>query len=123
MRWTATLAALTAAVGLCAAQPPPVQPAGHDHLARPDGPVGGGKVCVYEPTATTKTAYTTACKEYCAPDYSPLAVLRRCFGIGGCNGPCWEPLVKQVLVKKTVPGPDKMTCVLKELPVTCPPGK
>lgn len=97
MRWTAALAVLAVAVGWCAAQPPP------------DGP----KMCVYEPKATTKTVYATACKEYCAPDYSPLAVLRRCFGIGGCDGPCSDPLVKHVLVKKTVPGPDKMNCVLK----------
>lgn len=109
MRWAATLAVLAVAVGWCAAQPPPD---GH-----------GPKVCVYEPKATTKTAYTTACKEYCAPDYSPLALLRRCLGRGGCDGPCSEPLVKHVLVKKTVPGPDKMTCVLKELSLPCPPGK
>lgn len=115
MRWTASLAALTAAVGLCAAQQPP-QP--------PVPAVGGGpKVCVYEPQKTTKTVYTTVCKEYCAPDYSPLAVLRRCFGHTRCDGPCPpEPLVKTVLVKKTVPGPDKMVCTLKELPPACPPG-
>ncbi|MBN9520658.1 hypothetical protein J0H58_19430 [bacterium] len=123
MRWTATLAAFAAAVGLCAAQQPPVQPANHRHHHVPaDGTAGRAKVCVYEPQKTTKTVYTTVCKEYCAPDYSPLAVLRRCLGLNPCDGPCPpEPLVKTVLVKKSVPGPDKMTCVLKELPVVCPP--
>ncbi len=113
MRWTATLAALLAAVGLSGAQPPP------DHAA----PVGA-KACVYEPQKTTKTVYTSVCKEYCAADYSPLAILKRCCGIGACDGPCPpQPLVKTVLVKKTVPGAEKMVCALKELPAVClPPG-
>ncbi len=118
MRWTVTLAAFAAAVGLCAAQPPPVQPVNHHHHHGPaDVTIGCAKVCVYEPQKTIKTAYTTVCKEYCAPDYSPLAVLRRCLGLNPCGGPCPpEPLVKTVLVKKSVPGPDKMTCVLKDAP-------
>src|SRR6478672_6690297 len=95
MRWTATLAALVAAVGLSGAQPPPA-------TAVPTG----AKVCVYEPQKTTKTAYTSVCKEYCAADYSPLAILKRCCGLNACDGPCPpEPLVKHVLVKKSVPGP------------------
>lgn len=110
MRWTATLAALAAAVGLCTAQPPPPVLVVHH-------PTGSAKVCVTEPKATTKTVYTSACKEFCAPDYLPLAVLRRCFGHEACDDPCPpQPLTKTVLVKKTVPGPDKMTCVLKEVP-------
>ncbi|QDU19459.1 hypothetical protein [Urbifossiella limnaea] len=114
MRWIATLAALMAAVGLSGAQPPP------DHAAQ----AVGVKVCIYEPQKTTKTAYTSVCKEYCAADYSPLAILKRCCGLSGCDGPCPPlPLVKTVLVKKAVPGPDKMACVLKELPaVIAPPA-
>ena len=136
MRWSATLAAFAAAVGLAYAQPPsqPNQPnksnAPFDYT-RKQTPAdlvgtapapGGPKVCVYEPMATKKTVYNSVCKEYCEPDYSPLAVLRRCCGINCCDGPCPpEPLVKRVLVKKTVPGADKMVCTLKELPLYCPP--
>jgi hypothetical protein len=105
MRWITTLAAIVAAAGLGAAQSP-----------------GGSKVCVYEPKATTKTVYTTVCKEYCAPNYSPLAILRRCCGITDCDGPCAEPLTRRVLVKKSVSGPDTMVCTLKELPLVCLPG-
>ncbi|MFO0799838.1 MAG: hypothetical protein U0804_20395 [Gemmataceae bacterium] len=113
MRWTATLAALLAAVGLSGAQPPP------DHAA----PTVGVKACVYEPQKTTKTVYSSVCKEYCAPDYSPLAILKRCCGLNACDGPCPpQPLMKTVLVKKTVPGPDKLVCKLKVLPAACPPG-
>lgn len=117
MRWTVTLAALAAAVGLSAAQPPP--PVLVIHHAAP----GSAKVCASEPQTTTKTAYTSVCKEYCAADYSPLAVLRRCLGHGACDGPCPpQPLTKTVLVKKTVPGPDKMTCVLKDVPLVTGAG-
>jgi hypothetical protein len=138
MRWTATLAAFAAAVGLCAAQPPDGQPnqpnksnAPFDYTQKQTprdlvgtAPAEGGpKVCVYEPKATKKTVYHTVCKEYCEPDYSPLAVLRRCFGHNTCDGPCPpQPLVKTVLVKRSVPGPDKMVCALKDLPLVCPPG-
>jgi hypothetical protein len=128
MRWTATLAALIAAVGLTAAQQPPTLPDQYQRQTQKDlvgqAPAdGAAKVCVYEPQKTTKTVYTSVCKEYCAADYSPLAILRRCCGLNNCDGPCPpEPLVKRVLVKKTVPGPDKMVCTLKELPLACPPG-
>ncbi len=128
MRWTATLAALAAAVGLCAAQPPPSPPGASVRQTPADlvgkAPAEGGpKACVYEPKATKKVVYHTVCKEYCAPDYSPLAVLRRCCGLADCDGPCPpEPLVKTVLVKRSVPGPDKMACALKDLPLACPPG-
>ena len=126
MRWTSSLAALVAAVGLCAAQQPPTLPDQYQRQAPKDlvgqAPAGGGpKVCVYEPQKTTKTVYTSVCKEYCAPDYSPLAVLRRCCGLNYCDGPCTEPLTRRVLVKRIVPGPDKMVCTLKELPLACPP--
>ncbi len=100
MRWTATLAALAAAVGLSGAQPPPA----------------GVTVCVYEPQKTTKVVYASVCKEYCAADYSPLAVLRRCLGHDPCDGPCTAPRTKTVLVKKTVPGPDKLACELTAMP-------
>ena len=134
MRWTATLAALAAAVGLCAAQQPGQNnqsnaPFDMTQKQTPKDLVGGAaggsgvKVCVYEPKETKKTAYTSVCKEYCAADYSPLAVLRRCCGLNTCDGPCPpEPLVKHVLVKKSVPGPEKMVCTLKELPAVCLPG-
>lgn len=127
MRWTATLAVMMTAVGLGAGQQPPMLPDQYQRQTPKDlvgqARAGGGpKVCVYEPQKSTKTVYTSVCKEYCAPDYSPLAVLRRCCGLNSCNGPCPpEPLVKRVLVKKTVPGPDKMVCTLKELPPYCPP--
>ena len=127
MRWTSSLAALVAAVGLCAARQPPTLPDQYHRQTPKDlvgqAPAGGGpKACVYEPQRKTRTVYTSVCKEYCAPDYSPLAVLRRCCGLTACDGPCPPgPLVKRVLVKKSVPGPDKMACTLKELPLYCPP--
>lgn len=125
MRWTATLAALVAAVGLGAGQQPPTLPGESVRQTPRDlvggAPAGSPKVCVYEPKATKKVVYTTVCKEYCAPDYSPLAVLRRCLGHNTCDGPCPpEPLVKTVLVKKVVPGPDKMVCALKDAPPCLP---
>ena len=119
MRWTATLAALAAAVGLPAARQPPTPPDPYQRLAPTDlvgqAPSGGPKVCVYEQQKTTKVVYASVCKEYCAPNYSPLAVLRRCLR-RGCDGPCTDPLAKTVLVKKSISGPGTWACTLATLP-------
>ncbi len=132
MRWTASLAALAAAVGLCAARQPgqnnpsntPFDMTRRQTTKDLVGGAGGGvKACAYEPKESRRTVYTTVCKEYCALDYSPLAILRRCCGLNTCDGPCPPgPLLKRVLVKKSVPGPDKLVCTLKEVPPLCLTG-
>jgi hypothetical protein len=78
------------------------------------------KVCVVEMRPTTKVVYDSVCKEYCLPHCSLLDLIRGC--CGHCaGGECGPVRVRRVLVKKTVPGPERPQCVLKEVPVTCEP--
>jgi hypothetical protein len=78
----------------------------------------GPKVCVREMKATTKVVRGSECKDFCVPRSFLVDFMRSCMGKGGCaDGDCGNVHTKSVLMKKTVPGPDKAVCTLKELPV------
>jgi hypothetical protein len=89
--------------------------------APPDGSAGS-KVCVPEAKATTRTVYTSVCKEFCAPPCRLLDHVRRWCGMpAACPADgCGELKAYRVLVKKTVPGPPAVTCVVKDAPVGPP---
>lgn len=78
------------------------------------------KVCVAEPKPTTKVVYGCVAKDICAPGVSLF---------GGCcdkdceGGTCAKVRVRNVLVKKIVPGPLALTCVARDVTPYCPPAK
>ena len=94
-------------------------------LAQPPGGAGastGPKVCVTEMKPTAKVVHGSECKEYCLPRSCVVVLVRSWFGVGGCaDGDCGEVRTKQVLLKKSVPGPDAPKCVLKDL-AACGPA-
>ena len=84
---------------------------------------GAPKVCVKEPTPTTKVVYVVEVKEYCKPHSSFLDIITG--SCNSCNNSCGscELHTKRVLIKKIIPGPDKMQCVVRDGPPcdTCAP--
>jgi hypothetical protein len=78
------------------------------------------KVCVVEPRPTTKVVYGSACKEYCLPHCSLWDLIRG--ACGSCDYDCGPVRTRHVLIKKTVPGPEKPQCVLKDVPAAGEPA-
>ncbi|MCE9531526.1 MAG: hypothetical protein K8T89_10455 [Planctomycetes bacterium] len=74
----------------------------------------GLKFCARECVPTTKTVYSSVCKEYCVPSFSLVAWFRRCCGDNSACSECGEVHFKRVLVKKIDPGTQTTACVLKD---------
>ena len=115
MRWVVCVLAAAAVAGPAAAQPS----VGTQTISQTTQTLTGGIVrdgtphtCAIEMKPTTRTVYTSVCKDYCRYDGSILAIIRRCCGKGG-DCPC-EMKSRNILVKKIVPGPDVPYCVAKE---------
>jgi hypothetical protein len=107
-RFVVVIIALAVAGGSRAQAPAPV-------VAGVGGPTCKG--CVIEPRPTTKTVYSSACKDYCLPECSLLGLLRKCGGCATCD--CGGVRTRHVLIKKVVPGCYLPACVLKEVPAGC----
>jgi hypothetical protein len=107
-------------------------------LAQPDGPAvvpaghravtvdaATGKVCVTEMKATKKVVFGSECKPFCQPRSCLANWLWACCGFecAECaDGPDCGLRTKNVLLKKSVPGPEVPKCVLKDVPVCATPG-
>jgi hypothetical protein len=74
-----------------------------------------GKICVSEPKPTTKTVYSSMCKEYCQPRIYLLGWIKELCDDDCANGNCGDVRTVRVLIKRTVPGPTVPACVLKEV--------
>lgn len=115
------------ATAILSAQPmkdPNVIPAGAIHAHSPAEIEHGTKICVTECKTTTKTVYSSACREYCQSNVSIIGWLRKCCGLDSSEcGDCGTVHTKSVLIKKTISGEPKTICVLKDpstLPVVPP---
>ncbi|MDB5307899.1 MAG: hypothetical protein JWO38_2101 [Gemmataceae bacterium] len=122
MKWAVCVLGLAAVAGPAAAQPS----VGAQTINQTPQTLTGGlvrdgtpHVCVIEMRPTTRTVYTSVCKDYCRYDGSILGIIRRCCGTGG-DCPC-EMKTRTILIKKIVPGPDVPVCVAKEAGGGCAP--
>ncbi len=72
------------------------------------------KVCVTEMQPTKKVVHGSECKDYCHPRSCVADLFRSLCGLGCSDCNCGDVRTRRVLLKKSVPGPEKAVCVLKD---------
>lgn len=123
MRRTVSRVAVAAVLGAASVawgQPPPAGGPGAPEAKPGEAVPCGPKACVVEMKATKKVVHGSDCVEYCQPRSCLADFFRSCCGLGGRGCECGQLRTKNVLTKKTVPGPEVPVCVAKDVSALCP---